>query len=424
MAGVRHHVVTEHVTGAVTTTEYDNVTSDGANGSGRVYPYALRPRRTTRMLPGPSGPEYRSTIGHEWRIRHGPAGTYVVELGTVTEREEERLTPSTTWRELRNRRTQMTYDDLGNTTRVDAALVGGRRTTTTTTYLNDRSAWLVGRPTRQVVTGCASSGRCTTRVTAYGYDAAGNLTTTVVEPDRVNALLTLRTVVAYGALGTIRSVTTSDASGASRIERFTYDGDLLEPTIVTNAAGHTTRRLMHSGLGVVLERTDPNGVRTTMQYDRFGRLRATDRSDGSYEHIKHLILFGGLITMTDHSGGGQTITMLDQLGREVRRSMTGFDGREIVVDLSYDAFGRVRTESLPHRTGEVPRHHLRLRQPQPPDPPVRTGRRGGAPHVRRSRDPHDEPTRHSQLRRRVARRRRHRPVRGRPGLVELVADPV
>jgi RHS repeat-associated protein len=349
--GFAQHRVTDQVTGAVTVTEFDNVTRD-VTGPSAVYPYAARPFRITTTLPGPSGPSFRRTITNGWHLRRGLAGTYTAELNEVTDREEERSAATNAWRELRRRTTVRAYDEFGDATRVEVAVAGGRRTITTATFLNDQVAWLIGRPTRQVTVGCTAAKTCTTRTTAFGYDSKGNLTSTVVEPD--DATLRLRTAVTYGAAGTIRAVTTSDATGQTRTDRFAYDADLLQPTAITNALGHVTRLGYDSGLGVMVERTDPNGMLTTMRYDRFGRPRATDRADGSFEHVSHLTLFGSQITTTDYSGGGRTSTILDPLGRETRRTHTGFDGRDVLTDTSYDSFGRVRTVSLPHRSDETP----------------------------------------------------------------------
>ena len=43
--------------------------------------------------------------------------------------------------------------------------------------------------------------------------------------------------------------------------------------------GHTGQMLYHPGLGVLGFEMDPNGVKTALQYDRFGRLR-TRTTDG------------------------------------------------------------------------------------------------------------------------------------------------
>ena len=54
-----------------------------------------------------------------------------------------------------------------------------------------------------------------------------------------------------------------------------------------------------------------------------------------------------------HGGGGESVTCLDALAREVRTARRGFDGAWIHVDTEHDALGRVRRVSEPHYAGEA-----------------------------------------------------------------------
>ena len=190
------------------------------------------------------------------------------------------------WQTLRTATTETSYDDFGNTDVVTSVTTNGRTLTQDFDYNNDTAAWLIGLPNHTLSTGCNSGGVCMTRESRFYYDDKGNPTVTVLEPSR--PALKLTTTTGYGPFGVVTSVTRTDNAGHSRIDRLEYNNaDQLYPTATVNAAGHRTVIDTHSGLGVPLSITDPNGVPTTFRYDRFGRLRETSRSDGSFEHITH-----------------------------------------------------------------------------------------------------------------------------------------
>ena len=202
---------------------------------------------------------------------------------------------------------------------ITARTSGGRTLTQDFDYRNNTSAWLLGLTTRTSSTGCTRDGVCATRESTMDYDDKGNPTIVTVEPN--NSALKLTTTTEFGDVGNVASITSADDSGASRAEAFEYDNaDQLYPTATINAAGHRTLIETHSGLGVPLRVTDPNGFATTFRYDRFGRPREANHSDGSFERISHSHNFGPFLgfpyrqftTMKDASGG-ETTEVIDQI---------------------------------------------------------------------------------------------------------------
>jgi RHS repeat-associated protein len=236
------------------------------------------------------------------------------------------------------------YDEFGNKVLGTTATEGGRRTTEEVDYRNDEAAWLIGLPTARRVTGCAPEQDCVTRETAYDYDDSGNPALSVVEPN--NPDLKLSTVTRYREFGVIDSVTRTDSAGNSRTEGYRYDDDALYPTHTINAVGHETSVTVHSGLGVMLESADPNGVKTTMRYDGFGRLVETNYADGGFEHVSNGALGFQQVTTTT-AGGGHTSVLVDPLGREVEQRVRTFDGTTATVFTEYDDRGRVLRRSRP-----------------------------------------------------------------------------
>jgi RHS repeat-associated protein len=349
--GFDRHTVVDMRLGAITETEFDNVTRV-VGSTTDLYPYAHLPRRTTYSVHVDTDTEFQRTISNGFALRR-PAtpDTYTVELRSSTDAERERPVGATTWRNVRVSSAQMSYDAFGNPTVVDSAMTSGRRLTERMTYRNDEAVWLVGLMVRRASTGCVPGGTtCGTRQSKLDYDDRGNLSEVVVEPG--DAALLQRTRITRTSHGNVQAVRTSDAAGTARTERLRYDADDLHVTAVINALGHTTRMTNHSGLGVVLERTDPNGVVTAMRYDWFGRLRETNYADGDFEHIQHQFFFGAHALFTRTGSGGLTITLLDPLGREQSTVVESFGGTLVASETKYDPLGRVSAYSRPTRIGD------------------------------------------------------------------------
>jgi RHS repeat-associated protein len=351
--GFARHTVVRVSAGVITTTELDNTTRDGGTGSvPAVYPYAHMPKKVSTFIPtGPAGAASRLTTTYDNRIiRLG--GGYTVEQRGRVELEEERPPGVNTWRTLRTKSIQTTYDGFGNSDLVVSTTTGGRKHTYNPTFRNDTTRWLIGLPTKAVTTGCDAANRCTTRTSAFDYDDKGNPFLNVVEPDQ--ARLRLTTITEFGEFGIVKSISRSDDAGPVRKATFEFGGtDKLYPTVTTNAMGHQTLIETDPGLGVQTRVTDSNGVVTTMRYDTFGRLRQTNRADGSFERIDHLPTGGRQLTTTTDAGGGVTAVLVDQLNRERERRVRAFDGRMATVYTDYDALGRVSRVSRPALPGET-----------------------------------------------------------------------
>jgi RHS repeat-associated protein len=352
--GFAGHTVTDVRAGITTVTSFDNTTrAVGATSEYQAvaaYPYAHLPKVVETITVSFQGRQHRRVVTNTHVLRRlAVAGAYTVELRAVVEVEYERAGTGA-WQSVRTRNNQREYDQFGNPTLAAGESVGGRRLREVTEYRNDQGAWLIGLQTRQLSTGCTASNVCAVRESTFDYDANGNMTETVTEPN--NATLRLRQSIVLTDFGNIGSVTTSDATGSARKEVFGYDADKLHAVVFTNPMNHTIRLTMHSGLGVPLSSTAPDGVLTTMRHDWFGRLRETNHADGSFEHFQHQILFGAQTIFFTEAGGGQRITTLDALGREISKGVKTFNGNISFVHTVYDALGRVEKVSRPALAGD------------------------------------------------------------------------
>lgn len=350
--GVTTHTTTRVATGAATRTEFDNVSRDPAI---KAYPYAGIPRLVTATVPhGTGGRESRTEATTELAVRRHPGGGWSVEPRAVTVVEQERAAGGS-WTTLRQHATSTVFDGFGNADLSVSATVGGRTVVDDVDYRNDTAGWLLGLPVKRTTRACTKDDACTTRMSTMDYDGAGNPTLSVVEPAKPE--LTLSTASTYDQFGNVTSVTRTDGAAHSRQDRLEYaDADKLHPTAVVNAAGHRTETQTHSGLGVPLRTTDPNGVATTMTYDRFGRPQDTNRADGSAAHVAYSVQDGWDVTTTTGADGSLSRLSTDELGRERRGSVQTFDGGLATVHTHYDPLGRLRQVSRPAVAGETPQY--------------------------------------------------------------------
>ncbi len=345
--------MTRKLTGATTTTEFDNTTRDPTL---KVYYRAHLPKVTTftQNDGAPDNTVFQRITVNTNVLRSLGSGTYTVELQNTLKVEQEHP-PTGQSTLLHKQTTDTTYDAFGNKDLVVTTTTGGRKVTEDPTFSNNTTAWLIGLPTKQVNTGCDVAGVCTTRTTTQAFDTKGNPTVNTVQPD--NPALKLTTTTAYDIFGNPTSVTRADNAGVSRTDTIKYDDngntDHLYPTSTTDALGHKTLIETDPGLVVQTKVTDPNGVVTTMRYDRFGRLRETNHADGSFQHTTNANFLGFQITTNTDAGGGSTQTAVDQLGREIQRNVKAFDGRTAITQTAYDALGRVAKSSRPYFSGET-----------------------------------------------------------------------
>jgi RHS repeat-associated protein len=150
-----------------------------------------------------------------------------------------------------------------------------------------------------------------------------------------------------------------------RTSKVSYDDSGRFPVAKTNAEGHTEYSTYDSLLGVLVDSTDANGVKTCYEYDRLGyQISQTDRCDSSQSittsTTRYLVSsstsganpLAKTLTVTQSPTGSATATFGDALGRTIETAGRHFQGKLAHVKTVYDNLGRVRGVSKPFLTGE------------------------------------------------------------------------
>lgn len=212
------------------------------------------------------------------------------------------------------------------------------------------------------------------RVTAYAYDAAGQLTTLTM-PDGVirsynyDAAHRLREVTdnlgnrieyAYDRKGNRTSEQTSGPDSMPvRTLEFTYDP--RDRIAQVNAAGSLTAQLFDA-VGNLLRETDPNGAITTHQYDPLHRL--TETMDALSGVTRYAYDIQDHPTRVEAPNGAATGFIHDDLDNRLQETspdrglltlaydadgnvLSRTDARGITATYSYDALGRMLTVDYP-----------------------------------------------------------------------------
>nr|WP_255216854.1 SpvB/TcaC N-terminal domain-containing protein [Pseudenhygromyxa sp. WMMC2535] len=165
-------------------------------------------------------------------------------------------------------------DDFGNPTHWTRTTSTGSETftyRTQTSYQNDAETWLLGLPTKTVLSFEQPGIPIRTRESIAAYDPeTGALLHHETQPN--DAELRLVTGSAYDAHGNEVTRAAIDTGGILRTDTTKFDDHGVFPISTTNALGHQTQLRWHPGLGVLTETRDPNNLRLVADYDGLGHV--------------------------------------------------------------------------------------------------------------------------------------------------------
>lgn len=214
--------------------------------------------------------------------------------------------------------------------------------------------WITDRIRKTTVTKKTTDGKTSTRSTAFEYDADGLLKKETIAV----ASRTKVTTYGYDAWGNKNYIGSNASDEGVREVSLTYDAQGRFATTGTNALGHATTTKYDPRFGAPTEVTDPNSLITKTTYDGFGRKTSETRPTTVQGTVAYAAASGvpnaKLMVTATTPGAPTEVTYLDCLGREVRKTKQGFDGRVVVEDTEYNAEGLVSRKSLPYFTGTTP----------------------------------------------------------------------
>ncbi|MBZ4396092.1 RHS repeat-associated core domain-containing protein [Myxococcus sp. AS-1-15] len=387
--GFGQRVVVDEVTGARTTTRYDNVSMvPGAD---------QRSSSLQAHLPVEENVEIQVDLNtalqtqRTWtyaRIQHAYALTYQQYARRFVEVVREvKGTLSTVVSETE---TIVELDAHGTPISHTVLTHGADKTeqvkTLTTPGTFDAATWLPAGDwtvatswmscARAISLGCSGQPESTNIHTQrMTYGALGEVASTETEPSLSGESVTpttseahLKTFFTRNDRGLVVRVS-QHGSGEVRTGSVTYDSlDQTQLASTTDAGGATWRYLFHPGLGVLAQTEDPNGVHTRVQYDGFGRERiATPLYQGpssapaNKSIVRSFYEWQGSTpqlrvqadTNTGAAGVTEATTSFDALGRPVSHRAPRFDGQTVLSTIDYDDLGRVVKQEAPRLSTEM-----------------------------------------------------------------------
>ncbi|MCY1000864.1 FG-GAP-like repeat-containing protein [Myxococcus sp. MISCRS1] len=393
--GFGQRIVIDEVTGARTTTTYDNVSAKEGTERKAIAPLAHLPVEELTEVPLDANTRletkrqwtYARTVAQPYAATYQQYATRISE--TISERRGGAVTP------VSEKETLTTLDAYGTpvsrTVLTHGALTTEQEQVVTTPDF-DAATWLP-RGTWTITTswmscdrllpnstGCAGQPAASNvRTMKVTHDAQGQVSSTENEPSLVSETSTattsetyLKTTFARNAKGLVEQVSQQGANGVTRSETVTYDSvDQTQLSSTTDAQGHTWRYLFHPGLGVLAQTKDPNDAHVRLQYDGFGRQRIVtplyqgpSAAPANRSVVETFYEWNG--TLPQHrtrvaTGNGvfdETVIRFDTMGRPVTTQSPRFDGQPVTTTLTYDVLGRVVKTELPRTSTEPPTWEL------------------------------------------------------------------
>ena len=233
---------------------------------------------------------------------------------------------------------------------------------TTNLYLNENiPSWRIGFLSKQTVDYAAAGEAARQVVTEFTpYNNTGFLVD--LQKNYVSSNIWSSSDYDYDTFGNVTKETISAANADNQVEfkYYTPGGLFLDSAI--NGEGHQTSYDFNPITGSVTSETDHNGRSKVTLFDGFNRLvytRGEDKQETNWVYSSGGTATHSAYTVSQVTSHPSENILLkewqeyDALGREVRLDSQGFDSAVVRVDKTYDARGRLDTESLPYYTNSA-----------------------------------------------------------------------
>lgn len=255
------------------------------------------------------------------------------------------------------------YDDYGNATKAVTKYGSAESVTNINTYTNNEEKWHLGRLTKSVVIKTNNKGSVSNTSTFEYEPESGILSKETFEPD--DNKIGYTKFYDHDLYGNIvkSTVKANNALYKARITESKYDSKgRFEIETINNINNQKwgIKRTINEDLGLVLNETDANGLKTEYIYDSFGQIIFTKTPLGNTQNVYRWSnghvdapTNAKFFTLTDASGKQPVIEFFDMLGRSLRTVVIGFDGRKIYSDVVYNAKGQIEKSSEPYFAGQI-----------------------------------------------------------------------
>lgn len=341
------------------------------------FPYIGMETSTTTTKDGVTLSSIENTLAQKAIVQPSGKTTYFPYAGQTVSKAYEvsaagALVSQTT--------TTNTFDDWGNLLSATAVTTGDGNTYTRISsnsyYPNTISAtsWRVGEVSQSAERriGPLPDGGTSdiTRTTGYSYGSNGLLSKVEIEP--ANAALKVTKELTRDFCGSISQIKTSGSGIEDRIETFTTSTATTcyqAPIKKFNALGHETRHQYDAASGLQTNITqlvlDQPSESVSIGFDDLGRVGSRLKYGGPFEVAiykgcdstckadkgESYLVVKDLRSMINSVRTAETTTYFDRNDRERRTVAKAMDGRDIVVETEYDALGRISRVSRPYFAG-------------------------------------------------------------------------
>jgi RHS repeat-associated protein len=399
--GFEQRIVTDLNAHRVTTETFNPRFANGASGPPYYYPFVGQPQLVSTLYS--NGSDLSLLLNETYtavnNVSMGITQEYhFLSMNTELHQEFEGTAASSfnMGSPTRSVTTTLTPNGYGSITQRDIRTGDGYHRSETYTYGQDNPAsgvWLVGRPTKTVVSEATSAQDTVTRTTWANYDPNGLLDAEQIEPS-LTTDSTLYLSISYartdslapGLVTVVTQMTTAGPLNPSETRTQTVFYDSLEhqfPIGVQNSLGQNTSLVYHPGLSALVLMQDANGVQAHYTLDLLGRPRGQriQNTDGSVtsnvekaNYIPGASGTGYGMTMTSPTAVGEVdydvfgrptqtsvvrsektaraATHYNDLGQIVARSAPYFvGGGESFITYNYDVRGRLKLLTRPGVTG-------------------------------------------------------------------------
>ncbi|MET9274465.1 polymorphic toxin-type HINT domain-containing protein [Kribbella sp. NPDC003557] len=324
---------------------------------------------------GASGPEVTGTINMPWVKATGSAGGETsMLLRTASSTTRTRLSSGS----YRLAGTSTSFDDLGMPTAVDDhgdLATNADDRCTRYTYNRNAGIWLLDSVSREQ----QASLRCSVEPSQADqiisdlrtyFDDSTSLTAAPVRGliTKVESLddtesgpaYVQRSRTVYDSLGRVLETYDGLNRRTSKVTFTPATGGPVTGTATEDAKGFVSSSIIDPSWGATVAEVDPNGRRTDLTYDAFGRLTGVwlpNRSKAGGATAS--MIFSYLVSKTAPNvvatqelkpDGTYKIsrTLLDGLLRRRQVQTPGANGGRVIADTTYDARGNVATEEGPY----------------------------------------------------------------------------